>query len=156
MSLSVFEGCKAIDVDPAWVRLHTPGGRMQTIPWSAIKLAALPPPDPNMTFEGDMSPITQLRDTHDALWIQGADGLDVVMLEKENPKRAEIVETFETQLGPKWKGDRMSANDLSMLMFKMPSVSMDGAGKTIKIMVLAMAGFILLAIVIFFISQARH
>jgi hypothetical protein len=156
MSLSVFQGCKAIDVDPAWVRLHTPGGRMQTIPWSAIKLAALPPPDSNITFEGDMSPITQLRDTHDALWIQGAEGLDVVMLEKASPKRAAIIEAFETHLGPKWAGDRMSANDLSMLMFKMPDLAIGGAGKTIKIMVLAMAGIMLLAIVIFFISQARH
>ena len=156
MGISILEGCQAIDVDPAFVRLHAPGGHMQTIPWSAILLAALPAGDVHMKFEGDLSPITRLRETHDALWIQVAGGMNVVMLERDDPKRGAIVEAFQANLGDKWKGEHMSPQQLTNLMFNMAKISMDGAGNSIKIMVIAMAVFMLIAVVIFFLAQARH
>jgi hypothetical protein len=156
VSSSVVVGCDAIDPGPDWVRLHTPGGSIRTIAWSSISMAAVPPDDPNMTLEGDdMGQITALRATHDALWIESGDGMVIVLLEKNNPKRASILSTFQERLESRWLGDQLRSEDAAMRLFKMPGRS--GGGSFPRLVILAIAGMLfVLAVVLSLVLARRH
>src|SRR5579871_4121993 len=98
VKVSIVAGCDAVDAGQDWVRLRVPGGALRTIPWSGIRMAALPPNNSHMTFEGDLAEITSLAATHDALWIECPDGVDVALLEKTHPRRDSIVRAFQERL----------------------------------------------------------
>jgi len=134
--IDVVVGCDGIDADAAWVRLRAAGGHFRTLDWTGISMAALVRNDAHMTFEGTLEQITALRDTHDPLWIESVDGIEVVMLEKQHPKREAILRMFPQRLGERWMADRLSAQDAAMRMFQMPSpVRGGGFPKMVIIMI---------------------
>jgi hypothetical protein len=152
---SVVVGCDAIDPGPDWVRLHTPGGSIRTIAWSSISMAAVPPDDPNMIFEGDdMGQITALRATHDPLWIEAGEDMAIVLLEKNNPKRASILSTFQERLESRWLGDRLRSEDAAMRLFKMPGRS--GGGSIPRLVIFAIAGMLFLFVFVLALVLVRR
>jgi hypothetical protein len=152
MMMNVIVGCDAIDAGPDLVRLHMPGGSLKTIPWSAVGMAALPVNDKHMTFEGELSPITKLRATHDALWIEHGVEMIVVMLEKDHENHDSIVAAFGEHLGAKWMADGITMQAASMRMMKMSNVSVGGRSM-MKMMLIAVAAMFLLTLLAIVISS---
>jgi hypothetical protein len=114
---AVVVGCEAIDAGPDWVRLRVPGAAVRSIPWASITAAAAPTDDGHMTFEGNLTPITEFRATHVPLWIEYGDGVAVAMLERDDPRREAIVSTFRERLGSRWI-DQLTTAQAAMRMFK--------------------------------------
>lgn len=147
MGMTILIGCDAVDAGEL-LRVHLPGGSLRTIAWPAITMAAAPVNDTHMTFEGELSPISKLRATHDVLWIVHGEDVDVLMLEKDDPRRQEIFDMVQQRVGTHWSGARISMQDLAMRMMRMP---MAGGGRMMKVMliaVLVMFGMVLLTILI--------
>jgi hypothetical protein len=148
---AVVVGCDAIDAGPDWVRLRVPGAAVRSIPWSSITAAAAPADDPNMTFKGDMSPMTEYRATHTPLWIEYGDGVAVAMLERDDPRREAILSTFRERLGGKWI-EGLNTQQAAMRLFQaMPTVTR--MESRIKWMVLIIAAMLVLPILAFVAFQ---
>ena len=149
----VVVGCAAVDASPDWLRLHTPGG-LRTIPWIAIKMAALPTNDGSMTFSGAFEPITALRETHDPLWIESGEGTAIALLEKNHPKRESILAAFKEHLESRWLGDRLTAAEAAQRLFS-PARAV-GSGFS-KLAIVALAAMILMFLLAFILSRfVRH
>jgi hypothetical protein len=104
-------GCDAVDAGPQWLRLTTAGGAVRMVPWDGVKLAGMV--EAHIKIHGLTEKVAPLLRTHDSLWVAYAEGgLAQVMIEKENPKRTAILEMFAAQLGERWKGDRLSDQDV--------------------------------------------
>jgi hypothetical protein len=143
---AVVVGCEAVVAGPDWVQLRVPGAAVRSIPWASITAAALPTDDGHMTFEGNLSPITQFRDTHITLWIEhGGDQVAVAMLERGSPKSDTIVGAFREHLGARWL-EPLSLQEASQRLFK-PIPSVEGMQKRILWMILTTVGLIVIAIV---------
>ena len=140
-------GCDAVVMGPDWVQLRVPGAAVRSIPWASITAAALPVDDGHMTFEGDLSPVTQFRDTHIALWIEhGADQVMVAMLERGNPKSDAIVATFRERVGSRWLEPTTMVEATQRLFNPITLPSAAAMGKRILWMILATIGLIVIAI----------
>lgn len=137
-------GCEAVDAGPDWVRLRVPGSAVRSIPWGSITAAALPVDDVHMTFEDDMAPITQLRETHVPLWIEYGDGVAVAMLERGDPRSDAIVSAFKERLGSRWI-DRLTTEEAAMRMFK-PMPSSVRMPRMLKWMIVVAAAMLVLPI----------
>jgi hypothetical protein len=129
---------------PDWVQLRVPGAAVRSIPWASITAAALPSDDGHMTFEGNLAPITQYRETHIPLWIEQGDQVAVAMLERGSPKADAIVGTFRDRVGARWLEPLTMAEATQRLFRPMPSV--EGMQKRILWMILATVGLIIIAI----------
>lgn len=129
-AIVVVVGCDSVDADSSWLRLHVAGGHLQTLDWTGISMAALVRNDEHMTFEGDLEQITSLRSTHDPLWIESGDGVAVALLEKQHPKRNAILAAVQERLGARWMGDRLTAEEAAMRMFKLPAPGGGGFPKS--------------------------
>jgi hypothetical protein len=116
-------------------------------------MAALLRNGENMTFEGDLEQITTLRSTHDPLWIESADGVAVALLEKEHPKRDAILAAFQERLGARWQGDRLTAQEAAMRMFKVHSPGRAGFP---KMAIIAAAAMLLIALAGLVIARLSH
>ena len=140
-------GCDAVVTGPDWVQLRVPGAAVRSIPWASITAAALPTDDGHMTFEGDLSPVTQFRDTHFPLWIEhGGDQVVVAMLERGSAKSDAVVGTFRERLGARWL-EPISMMDAAQRLFKpMTLPSAAAMGKRILWMILATIGLIIIAL----------
>jgi hypothetical protein len=141
---TVVVGCEAVVTGPDWVQLRVPGAAVRSIPWASITAAALPTDDGHMTFEGDLSPVTQFRDTHIALWMERGDQVAVAMLERGNPKSDAIVGMFRERLGARWL-EPLTMEQATQRLFKGMS-SAAGMQRRIMWMVLAMAALTMLAL----------
>ena len=155
MNMDAVIGCAAIDAQNDWLRLHTADGALRTIPWTAVKMAGMGGNHAgHMQIQGVTEKVTPYFATHDSLWIVSGDGaLAQAMLEKADPKRAQIFATFEQQLGDRWRGDELKMSELTDEMFKMPL-----PGKFPKMMIVMIAvaaGMILLAVVLSIVGSHR-
>jgi hypothetical protein len=151
---AVVVGCEAIDAGPDWVRLRVPGSAVRSIPWSSITAAAAPSDDGHMTFEGDLAPITQFRETHFPLWIEYGDGVAVAMLEKGSAKSDEIVGAFRQRVGARWIEPLSLAQAAQRLFKAMPSVA--GMQKRILWMILATVALTIIAMAALVIHSMHH
>jgi hypothetical protein len=152
MKSSVLVGCEAIDPGPDFVRLREPGGSLRTIPWSSIRSAAMLNNE-HMTFEGDLSPITTLKATHEALFIMAGENVDFVMIEKGSEQAESVLAAFREHLGARWLGDQFAAADAARLMFQMPSPMGRGIP---KVMIIAIAGMIFIFALALIIAKLGH
>ncbi len=151
---SVVVGCEAIDAGPDWVQLRVPGAAVRTIPWSSITAAATPSDDGHMTFEGNLSGITQFRETHFPLWIEHADQVAVAMLEKGNAKSDAIVGVFRERLGTRWLEPLTTVQATQRLFKAMPSAA--GMEKRILWMILATVALFIAAMAALVIHSMHH
>jgi hypothetical protein len=111
MNTDAVIGCDAIDAGPQWLRLTTAGGAVRMVPWDGVKLAGMV--EAHIKIHGLTERVAPLLRTHDSLWVAYPEGgLAQVMIEKENPKRTAILEMFAAQLGERWKGDRLTDQDV--------------------------------------------
>jgi hypothetical protein len=117
-------------------------------------MAATPKTDEHMIFKGDLEQITALRLTHDPLWIESADGVAVVMMEKDNPKRDRIVATFAERLESRWQGDQLTMAEAAMRLFKMPA----GPGRSgiPKVAIIAAIGMAVMFIIGLVVAHMAH
>ena len=114
MNTDAVVGCDAIEASTEWLRLRTTSGMVRTIPWSSIQFAGI-----GGNFAGSLT-IGQVTEkvapffaTHDSLWIvYGEHGLAQAMMEKDSPKRQPILDKFAQQLDDRWRGDRITVNDV--------------------------------------------
>jgi hypothetical protein len=107
-----------------------------------------------MTFEGDLEQITALRSSHDPLWIESGDGVAIALLEKQHPKRNAILAAFQERVGARWLGDRLTAQEAAMRMFKLPT---RGSGGFPKIAIIAIiAAIIIMLLAVFVASRFKH
>jgi hypothetical protein len=141
---AVVVGCDAVVTGPDWVQLRVPGSAVRSIPWASITAAATPTDDGHMTFEGDLAPVTQFRDTHMALWIERGDDVAVAMLERGSPKSDAIVATFRERVGTRWLEPLTMVEATERLFKVMPSAA--GMQKRILWMILATVGLIIIAL----------
>jgi hypothetical protein len=153
MNMDAVTGCDAVDAGNDWLRLRTASGALRTIPWPAVKIAGMGGNhEGEITIQGVTEIVTPLFATHDSLWL-ATDGGDFaqVMLEKTHPKRDQILAAFAQQLGPRWHGDRLDQSALWEMTFPVPASIQTGARKRILMMIVAMVGLIILAIVLAFV-----
>ncbi len=151
---AVVVGCEAIDAGPDWVRLRVPGAAVRTIPWTSITAAATPSDDGHMTFEGNLSPITQFRDTHFPLWIEHGDEVAVAMLEKGSAKSDTIVGVFRERLGARWLEPLTTVEATQRLFKAMPSAG--GFEKRILWMILATVALLIIAMAALVVHSMHH
>jgi hypothetical protein len=123
MNMDAVIGCASVEANDAWLRLKTAGGALRTIPWSAVSVAGL---SSGQSFKIEIQGVTEKVApyllTHDSLWILWGDrALAQVMIEKDGPARAALLAAFADRLGDRWHGDRLSMNELTTLLFKMPA-----------------------------------
>ncbi len=150
---TIVVGCDAVDAGPDWVRLRVAGGAMRTIAWNSITAAAAPVDGEHVTFEGTLGPITQLRATHDPLWIEYADGVAWVMLERDNTKREAILGTFRAQLGARWM-EHLTVMEAAQRMFK--PMSAGRMNQRLKFMILVMVAMLVLPILAVMLIHFLH
>ncbi|MGA3189875.1 MAG: hypothetical protein ABSF22_22440 [Bryobacteraceae bacterium] len=148
-------GCDAVDAGKEWLRLTTVSGAVRTIPWSAVRLAGMGERvEGQVTMQGVTDRVAPYRATHDSLWIVYGDGdFAQVMLEKASPKRGAIVSTFAQQLNTRWRGDDLSASELTGAMLIPPKVRMP-KGIIVALSLVAVAFFLALMI-LFFLHGAK-
>ncbi len=153
MKSSVLVGCESIDAGLDFVRLREAGGSLRTIPWISIRAAALLNNDEHMTFEGDLSPVTKLRSTHEPLWMESGDNVDFVMLEKGGAGSEPILAAFRERLGARWLGDQFPVAEAAERMFRMPAI---GGGGIPKVVIIAGVGMILIFVAALIIAKMAH
>lgn len=143
MPMDAVIGCAAVDAGAEWLRLRTDTGAVRTIPWSRVTLAGMGGP---LNIKGVAERVAPYLSTHDSLWVLSGDrSLAQVMIEKEGPKREAVLAAFAANLGERWRGDRLSTNELTDLMFKMPApVKMP---KMLVVMMMVLGAAVLLATV---------
>ena len=150
---TIVVGCDAVDAGPDWVRLRVDGGAVRTIVWSSITAAAAPVDGEHVTFEGTLGPITQLRATHDPLWIEYADGVAWAMLERDSAKREAILGTFRERLGARWM-EHLTLMNAAQRMFK--PMSAGRMNQRLKVMILVMVAIMVLPILVFILIHFLH
>jgi hypothetical protein len=109
-------GCDAIDASTEWLRLRTTSGMVRNIPWSTIKFAGLGGNFEDRLTIGQVTEKTApFYSTHDSLWIcYGESRFVQAMIEKpEDVNRDAILARFALQLQDRWRGDRLTAGDIS-------------------------------------------
>jgi hypothetical protein len=152
MKSTVLVGCEAIDAGADFVRLREPSGSLRTIPWSSIRSAATLNNE-HMTFQGDLSPITELSKTHEVLFIMAGETVDFVMMEKGSGQTESVLATFREHLGARWLGDQFAAADAVQLLFQMPTPM--GKGMP-KVVIIAIAGMILIFALALIVAKLGH
>ncbi len=135
-------GCAAVDAGAEWLRLRTDTGAVRTIPWSNVALAGMG--GGPLNIKGVAERTAPYLSTHDSLWVLSGDrSLAQLMIEKEGPRREAVLAAFAANLGERWRGDKLSTNELTDLMFKMPApVKMP---KMLVVMMVVMGVTVLLA-----------
>jgi hypothetical protein len=148
MSKDAVIGCDAVDAGADWLRLHTSGGALRTIPWSTIRVAGLGGDhEGSVTIGGITEIVKPYFRTHDSLWIDYGKGFAQVMIERSGPERTQLIETFQQQLGDRWRGDQLASSELIGALMK-STFKPSGLPKMMILMVLVMFGIVLLAIVV--------
>jgi hypothetical protein len=158
MNMDAVIGCDSVDAGADWLRLHTAGGAVRTIPWSAIKLAGMGGNhDGQLTIGGITERVTPFYATHDSLWIVSADGgIAQVMLEKSSPKREAILAAFAQHLGIGWHGDVLDMRELTQALMSVPMGAASGAIRRVVMMVAVTMILIVLAVAALVINSRSH
>lgn len=148
-------GCEAVDAGAEVVRLTTAAGAMRAIRWRAIRIAGIGPgPESEVKVQGVTEKVAPFLASHDPLWIAyGKDDFAEVMIEKDSPSRAAILAAFKQHLGERWRGDELTASELSGQMMIPPKVRIPKA-VVVALVVVAIA-FFLSAAILFFMQGAR-
>jgi len=145
-------GCDAIDAGPQWLRLTTAGGAVRMVPWDGVKLAGMV--EAHINIHGLTEKVAPLLRTHDSLWVAYAEGgLAQVMIEKENPKRTAILEMFAAQMGERWKGDRLTDQDVIGVL--MPSAGQVVMPRLVIALMIAVGLAFFLALAVLFLVRSR-
>lgn len=143
MHMDAVIGCDAIDAGPDWLRLKTAAGAVRTVPWASVELAGFAGPSQSISIEGVSEKTAAYAATHDSLWIAYAEGFAQAMIEKD--KRDALVATLADRLGPRWRGDQVTGDDLMKNM--MPSVIRPtGLPMVVKVMMFVMAALLIAAV----------
>jgi hypothetical protein len=150
MHMDAVIGCDAVDTSGGWLRLHTAGGAVRTIPWTSIKIAGMGGNHADeITIEGVTETVTPFFATHDSLWIAYAAGdFAQVMIEKSSPKRDAILATFAQQLETRWKGDQLGQQELMEGLFKIPLSAAKEIPKLTLVMIALAVLMALIAVVV--------
>src|SRR5487761_2378839 len=111
MPVDAVIGCAAVDARAEWLRLRTDTGAVRTIPWSRVTLAGIGGP---LHIKGVAERAAPYLSTHDSLWVLSGDrSLAQVMIEKEGARREAVLAAFASNLGERWRGDRLSTNEVT-------------------------------------------
>jgi hypothetical protein len=153
MNTDAVIGSDAVDAGDSWLRLTTSAGAVRTLPWRAVKLAGMGAAlEGHITIQRVTEKVAPLLATHDSLWLVYAEGgLAQVMIEKASPKRDALLACFAQHLDARWRGDRLTASELTGAMFQMPpQVRMPKI--VIVMLVLVPLAFFLALAVLFFVK----
>jgi hypothetical protein len=150
MNMDAVIGCDAVVASGGWLRLHTAGGAVRTIPWSTIKIAGMGGNHAeDVEIQGVTEKVARFFATHDSLWIAYAKGdFAQVMIEQSSPKRDAILATFAQQLDTRWKGDQLDQEELMDGLFQMPASVSKGRPRMMLLMIAVAVLIVLLAVVV--------